>query len=148
MPHAPVPPSTDPVTVHASAVALEGRALLILGASGTGKSALALQLMAYGARLIADDGVVLTRDGDRLVAAAPDPIRGLVEARGLGLLNADPASPAPVALAADLDRTETDRLPPRRTTRVLGLDIDCVHKSDTPHFAAALMQYLRAGRRD
>ena len=148
MPDAPVPSSPDSVTLHASAVALDGRALLILGASGTGKSALALQLMAHGARLIADDGVVLTRDGDRLVAAAPDPIRGLVEARGVGLLNADPAPPTPVALVADLDRTETQRLPPRRTRRLVSLDIDCVHKSDSPHFPAALLQYLRAGRRD
>lgn len=147
MPDAPPTPSAA-VTLHATAVARAGRALLIRGASGTGKSALALQLMALGAQLIADDGVVLARDGDRVIASAPDPIRGLIEARGVGLLDADPAPPAPVVLVADLDHVETQRLPPRRTFRLLDIDIDCIHKSDSPHFPAAVLQYLLRGRRE
>ena len=51
--------STDPDTIHASAVALGPVGLLIMGASGSGKSSLALELMARGAKLVADDQVVV-----------------------------------------------------------------------------------------
>ncbi|PIY73077.1 MAG: serine kinase, partial [Rhodobacterales bacterium CG_4_10_14_0_8_um_filter_70_9] len=76
--------------IHAScvawAVAGKARGLLILGASGAGKSALALELIALGAALVADDQVALRRVGEAVVAAPPPPLAGLIEARGLGLL--------------------------------------------------------------
>ena len=72
------PPGDAPLNLHGSAVALEGRGLLILGASGTGKSALALRMMAHGARLVADDRVVLARRGDALIASAPPALRGTI----------------------------------------------------------------------
>ena len=53
--------------LHASAVAIEGRAVLITGPSGSGKSGLALDIIALGARLVADDGVILRREGERLI---------------------------------------------------------------------------------
>ncbi|MFZ3585333.1 HPr kinase/phosphorylase [Loktanella sp. DJP18] len=82
---------TGPDTVHATAVAIAGRGVLIRGRSGAGKSALALDLMAFGAVLIADDRVHLTRRGDRILATCPPVLSGLTEARGLGLLRATPA---------------------------------------------------------
>lgn len=132
--------------LHASAVALGGRALLITGPAGSGKSALALELMALGARLVADDGVILRRDGDRLLARAPDAIRGLIEARGVGLLRADPIDDVPVALVVDMGRTETERLPPRRTTEIEGITLPVLHKVASHHFTAAVRQYLAGGR--
>ena len=66
-------------------LAVAGRGLLILGPSGAGKSALALQIMALGGQLVADDRVELTRQGDEVIARCPAPLRGLIEARGLGL---------------------------------------------------------------
>jgi HPr kinase/phosphorylase len=133
-------------TLHASAVALDGRAALITGPSGSGKSALALQLMALGTRLVADDGVILRRDGDRILACAATPIRGLIEARGVGLLRADPVDDVPVALVIDLGTTETDRLPPHRTTMLLGVTLPLLHKVASLHFTAAVRQYLVHGR--
>ena len=135
-------------TVHASCVALEGRGLLILGASGRGKSALALELMAMGAALVADDRVILRREGEALIATAPEAIAGRIEARFVGLLNATPAGPVALALAVDLDRTEAVRLPPRRSVNLLGISLPLVHNSETRHFPAAILQYLRAGRSD
>jgi len=132
--------------LHASAVALDGRAALLTGPSGSGKSALALDLMALGARLVADDGVILTRDGDRLLARAPAQIRGLIEARGVGLLRADPLDDVPLALVVDMGQTETDRLPPRRVTTFLGVSLPLLHKVASPHFTAAVRQYLAHGR--
>lgn len=135
-------------TLHATSVACHGRGLLILGASGQGKSALALDLMARGARLVADDRTVLQRDADQLWLSCPPGLTGLIEARGVGLLNADPAPPTPLGLVVDLDRQETERLPPHRTLELLGLNVPVVHKVTASYFPAALMQYLGHGRRD
>jgi len=144
----PVDDTAEPadLVLHASAVAIDGRAALITGSSGTGKSALALQLMAMGATLVADDGVVLRRRGDALVASAPASIRGLIEARGIGLLPAQALDAAPVSLVIDLAKIETCRLPPARTIRLLGATLPLLHKVESAHFPAAVVVYLRGAR--
>lgn len=99
---------TGPGGLHASAVAFGARAVLIRGASGSGKSALALALLSRRlfdgtpARLVADDRVCLQRRGAALIALAPDALRGLIEVRGTGLLRVPFASSAPLALVIDL----------------------------------------------
>lgn len=135
-----------PLSLHASTVAQGARALVILGASGAGKSALALQLMAFGAVLVADDRTLLTPRNGRLFASAPKPIRGRIEARGIGLLGAASCSEAVVALAVDLDREESDRLPPERRIEWCGIAVPLVLRVQSVHFAPALWQYLKAGR--
>lgn len=142
-----VGPNTGTATVHASCVALDGRGVLILGPSGSGKSSLALALMAFGARLVSDDRVALRRDGPRLIAAAPEAIHGLIEARGVGLLRAEAEAEAVVALAVDLARIETARLPQRREIDLLGQPVVLLSKVEALHFPAAILQYLKAGRR-
>lgn len=132
--------------LHASCVAMEGRAALILGKSGSGKSALALQIMAFGGQLVADDRVVLTRIQDQLVASCPPQIRGLIEARGMGLLRATPAEPTLVACVIDLDQTEQDRLPHPREFTVNGITIPLFYRVDGIHFASAISQFLRCGQ--
>jgi HPr kinase/phosphorylase len=132
--------------LHATSVAVAGRALLILGPSGSGKSALALEMMALGAGLIADDRTEISLRDGHIFAAAPPAIRGRIEARGIGILAADPAAPAPVVLAIDLGQTEDQRLPPDRHISLMGCTIPLLHKPATSHVPAALMQYLRGGR--
>lgn len=134
------------IILHASAVAVQEQAVLITGRSGSGKSALALQLLAMGARLVSDDRVVLRREGDRVVATAPDTIRGLIEARGVGLLRSEPVESAEVALVVSRDDIETERLPPARTMHLLGLELPLLHNVERAHFPAAVLLYLRAGR--
>lgn len=137
---------SETITVHASAVALQGRAVLIEGPSGAGKSALALALMAHGAVLVADDRVMLRRLGDQVLAAPPDSIAGRIEARGVGILNADFVKDVPVVLLVSVAEMETDRLPPRRRKNLLGVSLPVVHNSGTQHFVPALLQYLIGGR--
>lgn len=136
----------DRAIVHASCVALAGQALLIVGASGSGKSALALEMMALGAGLVSDDRVLLRRSDASVMAEAAPAIGGLVEARGIGLLRAQALDPAPVAWVLDLDRDEPQRLPPSREIRLLGHSVPLLFRPIIPHLAASLVQLLKAGR--
>lgn len=135
-----------PLLLHASTVALFGRGCLISGPSGSGKSTLALSLMALGAALVADDRTELWREGDAVMAGCPKTLKGLIEARGLGLLNAEATGPVPLSLVVDLAEVEVERLPPRRSREILGQSVTLVHKLDSPGFPAALLQYMKGGR--
>lgn len=88
---------------QASCVAIGGRAILIEGAPGAGKSSLALALIDRGAVLIGDDGVMLERRGSRVVARPHPNTRGLIEVRNLGLLEMPVCEEAEVALVLKLD---------------------------------------------
>ncbi|MEJ6399302.1 HPr kinase/phosphorylase [Yoonia sp. 208BN28-4] len=138
----------DHLIVHASSVAVDGAALLITGASGSGKSGLALEMMSRGATLVADDRVMLKAVGKQLIAECPATISGLIEARGIGILSADTCGPTPVIAQIDLDTSEPVRLPPARDITVLGVTIPLFHKPQSPHLAAAMIQFLRAGLSD
>lgn len=132
--------------LHATTVACEGRAVVILGPSGSGKSGLGLQLMALGATLVADDQTILQRRETGLVASCPKAIRGRIEARGVGILAAEAIDGAEIFLAVDLGVAETERLPPLRHVEWLGVPIALVHGQQSPHFAAAILIYLSGGR--
>lgn len=136
------------IVLHATTVAWGGRGVLIRGRPGAGKSALALELMAFGAALVADDRTELRVASGRLLASCPEPIRGLIEARGVGLLRAEAAAEAEVVVVAELDRVEAGRLPPWRGVALLGVTLPCLHKPASGGFAAALLQYLKSGRSD
>ncbi|WP_086619605.1 HPr kinase/phosphorylase [Erythrobacter tepidarius] len=105
--------SAGAIVHQASAVAIAGRALLIEGPPGSGKSSLALALIDRGAGLIGDDAVELRNEGGVLRAAPPPNIAGLLEVRGVGLVRFPVAAPAPVALVLTLGGAPGERLPPR-----------------------------------
>ncbi len=132
--------------IHASCVAINGRGLLITGPSGAGKSALALQLMALGAALVADDQTELTLENSQLIARCPPNLSGLIEARGIGILRAPAITQAEIALVADLAQPEPDRLPPRRKVNLLGQSVDLVLGQGNPHFTASVLCYLNGSR--
>ena len=135
-------------TVHATCVAVGDRAVLLAGASGTGKSSIALELMAYGATLVSDDQVVLVAESDVIVASAPPAIAGLIEARGLGVLKARAKDGATIAMVVDLDVSTSDRMPERRVVTLLGCDLPLFHRPDGRSLAPAILQFLRAGASD
>jgi HPr kinase/phosphorylase len=117
------------------------------GPSGSGKSGLALRMIALGARLVADDRTELCAEsGGRLLASAPAAIRGLIEARGVGLLRADPLDRVPLALVVDLAREEPDRLPPHRQITLLGCTLPLVLRPRNPHLPESLLLWLADGR--
>lgn len=92
--------------MHGSCVAKEDGAILLLGPSGSGKSDLALRLLAFGFELVADDQVLIT-DGD---VSCPAELAGLLEARGIGIVRLPYRGRARLVLIAELGAV-TDRLP-------------------------------------
>ena len=88
---------------QATCVAIGGRGLMIEGSPGSGKSSLALALIDRGAVLIGDDGVLLERDGERLLASPAPATAGLLEVRNVGLVRFPTISRIPLALLIGLD---------------------------------------------
>jgi HPr kinase/phosphorylase len=119
-------------TVHASAVLVGARAVLIRGPSGSGKSQLALDLIEAGrtgvlrlARLVADDRVHLEAIGGRLLARPAEALAGLIEIRGIGLLRVAHEPCGVIGLVVDLAAADAERLPDsaRRTTQMDGIEL-------------------------
>ena len=88
---------------QATCVAVAGKAILIEGEPGTGKSSLALSLIDRGAALVGDDGVVIEVEGTTLYAMPHPETRGLIEVRNLGLVSMPACDRAAVALMISLD---------------------------------------------
>ena len=112
---------SEPPTVHATAVLVGARALLIRGPAGSGKSRLALKLIEAGqsgvlrfARLVADDRVRLEACHGRLLARAPNELAGLIEVRGLGIRRMAHEPVAVVGGIVDLAAADAQRLPDYR----------------------------------
>ena len=101
---------SETVNIHASCVALGAQGVLLLGPSAAGKSDLALRLIDSGAKLVADDRTVLFTKGGALHAKAPASIRGLLEIRGLGIVEVPVRPGVAIALVVRLGR-EGARLP-------------------------------------
>ena len=78
------------------------------------------------------------------IARAPERLFGLIEARGVGIINVDAQSSVRLRAMVDLDVIEGQRLPPRRDELVLDYPLRLFHKVESAHFAPALMHYLRS----
>ncbi|MCW3798807.1 HPr kinase/phosphatase C-terminal domain-containing protein [Sphingomonas sp. BN140010] len=113
-------------TMHASTVAMDGRAVLICGPSGSGKSDLALQLIDRGFILVSDDQTLVRKSGDKLLADAPDTIAGKLEIRGVGIVDMERVSDVRVALVVELT-SDIQRLPDDSRERVvLGIAVPLI----------------------
>ena len=130
--------------MHGTAVALGSAGLLITGRAGVGKSSLALELMALGASLVADDQVVLTRRPEGLLISAPATLDGKIEARGIGILTCS-ATPAWLRIVVDMDHVETGRLPEPMEIAVSGERVRLVRRVEAPAFASMLYVLLKGG---
>src|SRR6478672_5262764 len=124
--------TTPGASIHASAVLVGNRAVLIRGPSGAGKSRLAFDLVMAGRAgqipptvLIGDDRVHLQVSGAQLVVRPARELAGLIEIRGLGIRHCDFAEEAIVGLVVDLSAPDAARLPQPEAlrARVCGVEI-------------------------
>jgi len=123
----------EPELVHGTCVALGRSAALLRGPPGAGKSDLALRFLYLARRgpaaleapmLVADDCVHLIRNGERVVAKAPETIRGKIEVRGVGIIDVKCLGEADLALIVDLvPGAEVERQPEHTTARLLGIEL-------------------------
>jgi serine kinase of HPr protein (carbohydrate metabolism regulator) len=118
--------------LHASCVAIDGRAVLITGPSGAGKSDLALRLIDRGAVLVSDDQVALKAVDGQLLAAAPATIAGRMEVRGIGIVAMAHASPMPVALLIDLSAAP-ERMPEPAFRELCGVAVPVLALAGLEH---------------
>ena len=105
-------------TIHATAVLVGSRAVLIQGPSGSGKSRLALVLLQAAetgglpfVRLVGDDRVHVERIHDRLLVRPAAALAGQIEVRGVGIRRMEHEPVAVVGLVVDLDASDAERLP-------------------------------------
>lgn len=134
----------ETILVHATAVAIDGEAVLLRGPPGAGKSDLALRLIDGGACLVADDQAVLRRLGSRVLVRAPSVIAGLIEVRGLGIVRVEAIEEAPLAMIVDLlPPDQIERMPQGRAELVLGLEIRVIELAAFDVSAAAKLRLLQ-----
>lgn len=110
--------------IHATCVSVDNQGVLLRGASGSGKSDLALRLIDQGGVLVADDRVNVSNQGEQIIASSPTKIAGLLEVRGVGIIRLIHLGSIPVGLLVDLvDSADTPRLPSAITTTFQGIEI-------------------------
>lgn len=131
--------------MHASCVEYNGRSVLIIGDSGSGKSSLSLALIALGATLVSDDAVDLKRDDDAILTSPPDSILGQIEARSFGILEMPYSSSATLKFVVDMNKSEVRRLPEDKTISLLGVKVPLVFGGNNLHLANAVFCVLKLG---
>ena len=127
------------------------RGVLILGPSGIGKSDLALRTLSCGFRLVADDRVVLSSAAGRLFGRAPEPLEGLLEVRGLGIVAVARLRLVPICLAVNcVGPVHLERMPEFSPTIVLGVSIPsiaiCPTEASAPAKLCRAIEVLGRGR--
>ena len=137
----------ETVLLHASCVSVNGNGVLICGAAGSGKSSLALNLIALGAELVADDQTLIQRKNKNLIARCPETISHLIEARGLGILTPPTRSDVTLTLVVDLETVQSQRVPAPEAYELFGITLPLFRRAPLDAFPAAVYILARDGMR-
>ena len=131
-------------TIHASGVCFENKGILILGKSGSGKSSLALSLVAKGARLVCDDRAHLQLKNKILMMTKPPSLPSALEVRGLGLISVPLITEARIDLVVDMELISDSRLGGHKM-ELFGVETPCVKGQNFYGLSDAIIVWSKYG---
>lgn len=113
--------------IHATAIKINNKGVLFLGKSGSGKSDLSLRMIVeHNAKIIADDRVIVENIKEKLIASAPSNLKGLIEVRGIGIINLDCVSQFKIDMVVNLISDKIERLPENRYYSIENLTLPLI----------------------
>ena len=131
-------PFDGSLIMHASCVDINGSGVLIIGRSGSGKSSLAINLLALGSKLVADDQCELVRKNNSFRISKPASLPKSIEIRGVGLVSVPMVNETSLDWVVDMDEVEKERMPNPRFTEIGGFRVPTVFGKETDGLASRI----------
>ena len=124
--------------MHATCVDINGSGVLIVGSSGSGKSSLAINLLALGSKLVADDQCELIKKNNRFSVSKPASLPNSIEIRGVGLVSVPMVVETRLDWVVNMDEAEKERMPDLRFTEIDGYKIPTVFGKNMDDLASRI----------
>ena len=131
-------PSNGSLIMHATCVDVNGSGVLIIGRSGSGKSSLAINLLALGSTLVADDQCKLVRKNNRYRISKPASLPNSIEIRGIGLVSVPMVNETNLDWVVNMDKAEKERMPSPRFTEIGGFRVPTVFGKEMDDLASRI----------
>ena len=122
---------------------INGSGVLIVGSSGSGKSSLAINLLALGSKLVADDQCELIKNNNRFRVSKPASLPNSIEIRGVGLVSVPMVVETSLDWVVDMDEAETERMPDLRFTKIDGYRVPTVFGKNMDELASRIYVLVR-----
>tara|TARA_B100002051_G_scaffold208872_1_gene200247 strand:+ start:162 stop:593 length:432 start_codon:yes stop_codon:yes gene_type:complete len=131
-------PFNGSLIMHASCVDVNGSGVLIVGRSGSGKSSLAINLLALGSKLVADDRCELIRKKNGFRISKPASLPKSIEIRGVGLVSVPMVNETSLDWVVNMDEVEKERMPNPRFTEIGGFRVPTVFGKEMDGLASRI----------
>jgi HPr kinase/phosphorylase len=131
-------PLNDSLIMHATCVDINGSGVLIVGRSGSGKSSLAINLIALGSTLVADDQCEIVKKNKKLSVFKPTSLPSSIEIRGVGLVSVPMVVETSLDWVVNMDEAETQRMPDLQFTEIDGYRIPTIFGKNMDDFASRI----------
>ena len=131
-------PFDGSLIMHASCVDINGSGVLIIGRSGSGKSSLAINLLALGSKLVADDQCELVQKNNSFRISKPASLPKSIEIRGVGLVSVPMVNETSLDWVVNMDEVEKERMPTPRFTEIGGFRVPTVFGKEMDGLASRI----------
>ena len=131
-------PFNGSLIMHATCVDINGSGVLIVGRSGSGKSSLAINLLALGSNLVADDQCELVKKNNRFRISKPASLPNSIEIRGIGLVSVPMVVETSLDWVVNMDEAEKERMPDLRFTEIDGYKIPTIFGKNMDDLASRI----------
>ena len=131
-------PFNGSLIMHATCVDINGSGVLIVGRSGSGKSSLAINLLALGSKLVADDQCELVKKNNNFRIFKPASLPNSIEIRGIGLVSVPTVVETRLDWVVNMDEAETERMPDLRFTEIGGYRVPTVFGKNMDELASRI----------